>query len=93
MSASLRKRFLVSAETADPYDALSRLLADGQRFGIGLVSIRAQSRGDGLLDIEMIVIAGEEGPDALERRLSRHPSIADLAIRPEAAEPACNGVS
>lgn len=85
MNIAPLKRFVVRAETPDLYDALSRLLADGQRFGIEILSIRAGADESGDSNIEMTVVAEAGSRSSLEQRLSRHPSIAELVIE-EAAE-------
>ncbi len=72
--------FVVSAETSDLYDALGRVLADGQRFGIRLLSVRAQAGESGISDLRLLVVADGDARDSLEKRLSRHPSIAGLVV-------------
>ena len=88
MAGQKTREVLVYASVEDAYDGTVRLLADAQRFGLGLgaMSLEANEEGGSILTLTLGV--PEHVDDRLlASRFARHPGVSQVELGPRPVDP------
>jgi hypothetical protein len=88
MAGRKTREVLVYASVEDAYDGTVRLLADAQRFGLGLGAMSLESNEEGGSVLTLTLKVPEHVDDRLlASRFARHPGVSRVALGSRAIDP------